>query len=102
MAALTSAYVHSRSSASQIVSTRRMKCTDYSNCVPKLLGGMRDGYTLVINTTYSQNLPTLSAIVVCSTHLNPTFFNTNNLLPTNKRVKLLATPPAILHTSVLL
>ena len=35
-------------------------------------------------------------------HLDPTLLNTNNLLPTNKRIKPLATPPAVLHTSILL
>lgn len=39
---------------------------------------------------------------MCPAHLNPTLLNTNKLLPTNKRIKLLPTPPAILHTPVLL
>jgi len=102
MAAVTSAYVHLTSSVSQVFFTRRMKCFHHVNRVSKLLGEMGDDHTLVFNTTYSQSLPTTLMIVVCPAHLNPTLLNTNNLLPTNKWIKLLPAPPAILHTPVLL
>lgn len=51
MVALISAHVASRSSVFQICLTRCMRCTHCSNHVSKLLGEMRDGHTLVINTT---------------------------------------------------
>ena len=38
---------------------------------------------------------------MCSTHLYPFLVDANNLLPANERVELLATPPAVLHTTVL-
>ena len=42
-----------------------------------------------------------NSILMCPAHLDLTLINTNNLLPTDKRIKRLVLPPAVLHTPVL-